>query len=254
MNRRSLFIGLIAVVLVSLLVSGIAEPANPADRVPRQKESAQQDLAGYDEVPMFIVIPRDQGNSTSIISFNGAKQPLIGTALRDTDSGPIGIVFHQWMGFALKDNESISLRISVESVRPVDPTSIIKLLASNMTLDEIRDDIRMQEGNVTNRGVMRLGNNTYRLVDIRMPSTGNTTVLDANVSQPPTVSYHNITIIGHITVALAREGTAQVSQGVLNMSEGKYDGNYRMLLDAENAEPHEHRMGNAEPPMMPHGR
>lgn len=245
MNRRSLFFGLTAVMLISLLASGFAEPTNPTDHMPRQMWQEQKEPAGYDEIPMFIVIPRDQGNAASNISLNGAKQPLISMALRNTDSGPVGIVFHQWIGFALKDNESRSLRISIESVRPVEPTSIIKLLASNTTLDEIRKEIRMHEGNVTNRGVMRLGDDTYRLVDIKMTSSANRTVLDAGVSQPSSESDHNVTIIGHLVVALAREDTTDVGQGVLNMIGGKINGNYRVLLDAQDAPPHDHRAGNA---------
>lgn len=251
-NRRSLLLELTAVVLISLLIPSLAEPANSADMMP--KGSARQDLGGHDEAPIFIVIPSDQGNETSFIPLSGAKQSLIGTALRKTDGGPAGIIFRHWMGFALKDGDSRSLRISIESVRPVEPTCIIKLLASNMTLDEIRNEIRMQEGNVTNRGVMRLDDDTYRLVDVKMVPSDNRTVLDANISQPSIASDHNITIIGHINVAFAREDTTEVSQGVLNMRAGKNKGNYKVLLDAQDAQdapPHEHGMDNAGPPMMP---
>ncbi|MFB3766353.1 MAG: hypothetical protein ACE14P_14055 [Methanotrichaceae archaeon] len=244
MNRRLIFSGLTAIVLISLLASGIAEPANPIDKMSWQKGAMHSDLAGYEEAPMFIVIPRDQGNATSFISLIETKKPIIGTAAaRNTDSGPIGIVFHQWMGFALKGNESRSLRISIESVRPVEPTSITKLLASNKSLDEIRNEIRMQEGNITNRGVMRLDDDIYRLVDIKMTSAGNRTVLDAGVAKPPTAQYNGIMKVGRINVDLIRENTAKVSQGILDISDYKYNGSYKVLLDAQGAPHHEHEMG-----------
>jgi len=73
------------------------------------------------------------------------------------DKAFVGIIFHHWQGFALKGDQSYVLRVSIESVRPVGPVNVRKLLASNMTLDQVRNEILAEEGNATFRGHLRLG-------------------------------------------------------------------------------------------------
>ena len=146
-----------------------------------------------------------------------------------------GVVFQSWRGFALKGNESRSIRVSIESLRPVEVMSIRKLMASNMTLEEIRTEIRNEDGDVIHRGVLRIGDDVYRLDDISMASRENKTVLDANVSLPKFGYAQNntTTIIGHMNVSLRGEDKKVVSQGILLMKSGKYLGDYKVLLDGQ---------------------
>jgi len=62
---------------------------------------------------------------------------------------PMGVpieVLQSGRGFALKDNESHVLRLNVWRLsRPMDPTQIRTLLASNKSLDEIRKEIQARE-------------------------------------------------------------------------------------------------------------
>jgi hypothetical protein len=150
-------------------------------------------------------------------------------------AGAPGVVFQSWRGFALKGNESYSVRVSIESLRPVEAMNIRKLMASNMTLEEIRNEIRNEEGDVINRGVMRIGDDVYRLDSILMVPKGNKTVLDADVSLPKLGSGQNntTTAIGHLNVSLSGEDGRVVSQGILLMRSGKYLGYYRVLLDGQ---------------------
>ncbi len=143
------------------------------------------------------------------------------------------MIFQSWRGFALKGNESHIIRVSIESLRPVEAMNIRKLMASNMTLEEIRTEIRKEEGDVTYHGVLRIGDDIYRLDNIFITPTGNKTDLNANVSESKFGSAQNNTsiIVGHLKASLIEDGEKEVSKGVLLMKSGKYIGNYRVLLD-----------------------
>lgn len=150
-------------------------------------------------------------------------------------AGAPGVFIQSWRGFALNGNESHSLRVSIESLRPVEAMSIRKLIASNMTLEEIRTEMRKEEGDVIHRGVLRIGVDIYRLGSISMAPEGNKTVLDADVTLPEFGSSQNntTTTIGHLNVSFSREDAEVVSQGILLMKSGKYSGDYRVLLDGQ---------------------
>ena len=65
---------------------------------------------------------------------------------------PMGVpvdVVYSGHGFALKGNESHILRLKVEDILPLEPGQIRGLLASNKSLEEIRDDIQAKEGEET---------------------------------------------------------------------------------------------------------
>lgn len=144
------------------------------------------------------------------------------------------VIFHSWHGFVLKGNESYSIRVSIESLRPVEAVNIRKLMASNMTLDEIKAEIRKEEGEVIHRGGLRIGDDIYRLDGLSMVTKGNKTVLDTDVSLPMLGFQNNTTTtIGHLNVSLSGEDSGVVSQGVLLMKSGKYSGKYRVLLDGQ---------------------
>lgn len=150
---------------------------------------------------------------------------------REMDGAP-GVSFQSWRGFALKGNESRSIRVSIESSRSVEAMNIRKLMSSNMTLEEIRAEISKEEGEVVHRGVLRIGMDVYGLDRISMAPKGNKTVLDADVFLPKFGSAQNntTTTIGHLNVSLSGEDGG-VSQGILLMESGKYFGDYRVLLD-----------------------
>lgn len=150
-------------------------------------------------------------------------------------AGAPGVFIQSWRGFALNGNESHSLRVSVETLRPVEAMNIRKLIASNMTLEEIRTEMRREEGDVIHRGVLRIGVDIYRLGSISMVPEGNKTVLDADVTLPEFGSSQNstITTIGHLNVSFSGEDAEVVSQGILLMKSGEYSGDYRVLLDSQ---------------------
>jgi len=75
------------------------------------------------------------------------------------------ISFRSFRGFALNENDLHVLDIGIETVKPVEPLSMMELLATNKTLAEIRDEIRAAGGEVIHHGVIKLGNEFYHLAE-----------------------------------------------------------------------------------------
>ena len=125
------------------------------------------------------------------------------------------------------------LRISIESVRPVKPVSARKILASNMTIEEISKDILAQEGNISYRGHIRLEESAYQLTNIKMAFAKNNLTLNADVieSQNGSAPSNATIILGRLTVDTTSQEGAKKGQGELIINEGLHSGGYQVLLD-----------------------
>lgn len=231
-ERGLLFLGLMALVLISLAEASLGLASETTEKRIIQTELAQKDLVGDEP---NLPSPMDERNnwfgyaSTKEVENNSSAGPF-----REIVGVP-DISFQSWRGFALKDNESHSIRVSIESLRPVEAMNIRKLMASNMTLEDIRAEIRKEEGKVMQRGVLRIGSDIFRLDSISMVLKRNKTVLGADVSLPKFGPSQNntTTTIGHLNVTLSGEDVGVVSEGILSMKSGKYFGDYRVLLDGQ---------------------
>ena len=148
--------------------------------------------------------------------------------------GPIDII-HSGCGFALKDNESLAMRLNVEALLPIEPNQIRMQLASNKSLEEIRDDIRAKDGVVTYRGNLMLDGIIYALVNIWVdPVDNNSTSVRADVADTDSASHGNeMTVIGIISVVVSPNDGGQVGKGELEMNVGRQRGKYVVLLDME---------------------
>ena len=149
------------------------------------------------------------------------------------DGAPAGIIFHHWQGFALMGDQSYILRVSIESVRPVGPVNVRKLLASNKTLDEVGKEISAEEGNVTYRGHLRLGESTYWLTNVDVTLARSNLTLSADLNEPlENLAASNSTeTVGRITVNTTSYEGERKSQGKLIIAKGQLIGSYRVLLD-----------------------
>jgi hypothetical protein len=230
-KRRLLILGLMALVLASL-AGACSARSEIVDNKAVQKDLSQKDWVR--DAASLLSPADDHENWPRFASAKEAGNVSSVEPSREVDEAP-GIIFQSWHGFALKGNESHSMRVSIESLRLVKAMNIRKLMASNMTLEEIRTEIMKEEGEITYRGVLLIGDDIYRLNNISMTPTGNKTDLDANVSESKFGSAQNDTsiIVGHLKASLIKEGGKEVSQGVLLMKSGKYAGNYRVLLDPQ---------------------
>jgi hypothetical protein len=197
---KILLIGLTALWLVNLTGYSFAQPPDVGDEA--HKEPAQ------DNVPLVKPIGMMEGP-------------------------PEGIIFHHWRGFASKGNVSYALRISIESVRPVEPVSARKLLESNMTIEDVRKEILTQEGNITYRGHILFQDGSYQLTKIEMTFAKNNLTLKADVIEPQSGSATgNATVVlGRLTVDTTNREGAKKGQGDLIINEGLQSGRYQVLLD-----------------------
>lgn len=146
---------------------------------------------------------------------------------------PAGLIFHHWHGFALKGDQSYILRISIESLRPVEPINVRKLLASNKTIDEVGKEILADEGKLTYRGHLKLGESTYWMTNVEVGLDQNNISLKAELNEPlgNPDSVNSTEAAGRITVnTTGKEGELK-GQGSLIITKGRLIGNYQVLLD-----------------------
>jgi hypothetical protein len=148
--------------------------------------------------------------------------------------GPIDIL-HSGCGFALKDNESLAMRLNVEVLLLIEPGQIRMQLASNKSLDEIRNNIQAKDGAVTYRGNLMLDGRVYSLVNIEIDPLGNdSTSIRADVADTDIASDGNeMTNIGRISVVVSPTGDGQVGNGELEINSVRQKGKYVVLLDME---------------------
>lgn len=151
------------------------------------------------------------------------------------DGAPIGIIFLHWQGFALKGDQSYILRVSIESVRPVGPMNVRKLLASNKTLEEVGKEILAQKGNETYRGHLRLGESTYWLTNVEVKLAESNLTLSADLNEPletkTNATINSTEAVGRITVNTTSYEGERKGQGELIIAKGQLIGSYQVLLD-----------------------
>lgn len=145
-------------------------------------------------------------------------------------------------GFAFKGNESHILRLNVEALCPLEPVRVRNLLATNKSLDEIREDIRTRKCDTTAyRGGLMMNREVYSLINIIIaPSDENSTIMTADVADPRIMSSGSegdkTTILGRISLRVLPSDGGMVGKGNLELDSSSKIESYAVLLD-----------------MMPHG-
>jgi hypothetical protein len=142
-------------------------------------------------------------------------------------------LLHSGRGFAIKDNESLVFRLNIERVRPIEPIAIMLLLASNRSLEEIRDEIRAKDGGATYRGSVKLQRNIYPLVNINVTTLADNATVDADVAAHAFDSFNHseASIAGHIKLNIALFEGGLLGKGELTMKDGPDAGRYQILLE-----------------------
>jgi hypothetical protein len=233
-KRRNMPLGFTALALMVLYVASNGLHSEATEEKVVLKELMHDGWAGVADETYLLSPGSGQGVLPCFVSVMEAENSSSAGPFREMIGSP-GVSLQSWRGFALKGNDSYSMRVSVESLRPVEAMNIRKLMMSNMTLEEIRTEIRKEEGEVIHRGVLSIGDDIYRLDSISMAPEGNKTVLEAVVYLPKFGSYQDntTTAIGHLNVSLSGGEHSAVSQGTLLMKSGRYRGDYRVLLDGQ---------------------
>jgi hypothetical protein len=123
---------------------------------------------------------------------------------------------------------------------PPDPMQVQRLLASNKSIEEIRDEINAMQEKAMYRGFIKLDEMVYPLMDlIGSPSGGGSVSLYADVVEPAfdlTIS-NETSIAGNLEVTIAPCGGRMVGNGELIMNRGPHTGTYDITLDLQPMEP-----------------
>lgn len=145
-------------------------------------------------------------------------------------------VLHSGRGYVSIGNESHTLRLSVESLRPIEPKHMRNLLTSNKSLDEIRAALDEAEGEARYDGTIKLDEIIYSLINIKIfKSSSVSSELYADIIEPAfgaTVS-NAMTIVGHIKLTIAYSETDYVGRGELIVKSGPQAASYHVFLNMQ---------------------
>lgn len=220
-HRRILNLGLTALLLMCLLISGFTTPIKAHPGMLAEPLGFSGPEVG------FGTFQDDQADTKA------PPGPRIETVTRDPQM--IVEVIQASKGFALADNESHVLRVQILRQRQLQPSDIRRLLRENKSIGEIRAEIEkvdvVDDGAFLYRGYMKLGENLYELVDINL--TDDAALLEAEVIEPHWGMWPDgdAKVVGHIrTETTYREGT-RISEGELSIYHGKYGGDYLVLAE-----------------------
>lgn len=207
-ERGSLFVGLMVLLLFSLIGTGFSQPGQAP------KEAGHEGQMGHDE-------RMDQ---------NKPEDHMMDAPPCDPLGLPIDVI-HSGSGFAILGNESHVLKLNVEALLPLEPMYIRKLLASNKSLPEIRDEIKANKGETIYRGSIRLDRDIYPLVNLRLEiPSDDTTTLAADVASPSMSPDNETTIVGLIDMTITPSEGGLIGKGELELN-GR--GRYNVLLDMQ---------------------
>jgi hypothetical protein len=147
---------------------------------------------------------------------------------------PVGMLISE-QGVILEDNRSYALRIIVECLMPMEPGRVQKLLASNRSLEEIREAIGGVKGETIYQGSMKLDEKIYPLINIRIaPLKDNASILEAEVAKPirSPAPINEITVVGYIRMIIepSEDEKGMMGTGELQMN-NSYFGKYIVMLD-----------------------
>ncbi len=142
------------------------------------------------------------------------------------------VLIQNWRGFATKDDKSHPVRLNVETINTVDPDEARSLLALNISLEEVRSQIRAGDRNVVRKGNIRLNNDGYRLIDIVIKPSENGSILEANVASPwsRSGSEDEATTVGHTVLTMSMVNNMEVAEGYMVIDDSKYNGTYNLSL------------------------
>jgi hypothetical protein len=173
--------------------------------------------------------PVDTPDSLYICNSNGAN-PGNASAITNGDvNGTVDVLIQGWQGFATKDDESLPFRLNIETIRTVRPDEARRLLASNMSIGEVRSLARSGYRNTVLRGHIRFNNDFYRLEDITLTYSGNGSTLKASVASSG--SRDVASNVGHAVVTISGVDDREAANGYLVIQDSKYAGNYSLLLN-----------------------
>jgi hypothetical protein len=161
---------------------------------------------------------------------NPADTPAITNGGGD---GTVDVVVQNWRGFATKDDESHAIRLNVETIRTLGPDDARRLLASNISIEEVRSQTRAEDRDTISRGNIWLNNDGYWLIDITMMSSADRSTLKASVASPRSGSgsIDAASTVGRVVVTISMVDSIPVAKGYMVINDSKYHGTYNLSLN-----------------------
>jgi len=241
--RRIICMGLASLLFIGLFGMSLAEPNE--DQKTNEPHDGMGPLDAKMMSPQSTGFPMGDPLGVSEPNENQKMEgppdgmgPLDAKMVPPQNAGfPMGVpleVLFSGHGFALVDNESHILRLKVESIMPLEPDQIKDLLASNKSLEEIRDDIRAKEGEKTNRGSMILDRSIYPLINIVVsPFGNNSTSLKADLADSGPSNATDTAILGSISMIISPSDGGMIGKGELCIEQGLPAARYSLLIDMD---------------------
>lgn len=148
------------------------------------------------------------------------------------EAGGEDVDVQSWRGRASKDEKSYPARLSVEAILTLDPGVARDMLSSNLSLEEIRLRLRAGSRDAILRGSLRIGNDSYRLVNITVQSSGNESALRAELAGPGGMynAKAEDEIVGYISMTISAEDL-QSARGYAMIDDSRHSGTYAIELE-----------------------
>jgi len=179
-------------------------------------------------------VAASQGAQRGEAGDSSGKGLALGRVEKEVSPG-VGLNARMWVvhwgyGFALTDDNFHVLRIHIVRVRSLQPLDIKGLMKSDKSIEEIRAEILEREGITSYQGQMRLGNNSYKLVNITVTENGDVRNFEADIVNLSAKPSATSATIGNISVTVKDYEGFRVGEGTLTMNDGNYVGEYWVLL------------------------
>ncbi len=190
------------------------------------------------------------GRSSGLLAANsgGSSSADALTAANESDS-TVDVLVQNWKGYATKEDSSYPVRLNVETIRTVDPDEARRLMASNMSLEEVIIQARSGDRETILRGSVKLNNDSYLLTDITIASSGNSSVLEAKVANNDLSSGQDDaeSIVGRMVVTISAKDDNEVAEGYMVMDDSRYSGTYSLsMTECSGQGPRAGKMGRAD--------
>ena len=138
--------------------------------------SSDQQMGGSPEQQMSGTESHSAGASSDAIPIDSLDITNVG------GEETAGVTVQNWRGLAIKGDESYPIRLNVETIRTLDPVEARRLLALNISPEEVRSRAKAGGRDAILGGSIRLNNDSYRLMDMTLESSGNRSTLRASVA------------------------------------------------------------------------
>ena len=159
-----------------------------------------------------------------------------GKGIQATANGPGrgDVDVQNWRGTASKDGESYPVRLNVETILTLDPYLARSMLSLNLSLEDIRSELGSGNRDTILRGSLRIGTDSYRLVNVTIESSANESALMASLAGPSTVSGSGdqAQIVGHMSMAISAVDL-DIARGYAIIDDTRYSGTYSIELERQ---------------------